>query len=226
MRIISTHRNTVVRQTPLKPAAGFLFCLLLAGCATERVPDNRAQPSVAPPAPAVAAQTPTAATPVPAETPTEIPAAISAPSPTPTMPAAPAKPTSPGTRQIAKAAAPTVASSATPAVTPSAAPKPAGPPPMDLKALEQQLRETKAIGLMTKLTLKNQIDDLLGQFRDYYDGRLKATLADLRPPFDRLVMKVLTLLQDADAALARSVAASREALWALLADPVKFKTLT
>ncbi len=97
---------------------------------------------------------------------------------------------------------------------------------MDLKALEQQLRETKAIGLMTKLTLKNQIDDLLEQFRDYYDGRLKATLTDLRQPFDRLVMKVLTLLQDADAALARSISASREALWAILADPVKFKTIT
>jgi hypothetical protein len=39
-------------------------------------------------------------------------------------------------------------------------------------------------------------------------------------------MKVLSLLQDVDAPLARDIAASREALWGLLADPVKFATLT
>jgi hypothetical protein len=59
-----------------------------------------------------------------------------------------------------------------PAKPPQAA-KRAGPPPLDLKALEQQLKETKAIGMLTKLSLKNQVDDLLGQFRDYYAGRLK-----------------------------------------------------
>jgi hypothetical protein len=96
---------------------------------------------------------------------------------------------------------------------------------MDLKMLEQQLRATPAIGTFTKLTLKNQVDDLLDQFRDFYDGRLKTTLADLRQPFDRLLMKVLSLLQDTDAALAKAIAASRESLWSLLADPVKFKSL-
>jgi hypothetical protein len=38
-------------------------------------------------------------------------------------------------------------------------------------------------------------------------------------------MKVVSLLQDKDAPLARDVFSSREALWNLLADPVKFKTL-
>ena len=36
---------------------------------------------------------------------------------------------------------------------------------LDLSALEQRLRDTRAIGLFTKLSLKNQVDDLLAQFR-------------------------------------------------------------
>ena len=42
--------------------------------------------------------------------------------------------------------------------------KPALPPPLDLKSLEIRLKETKAIGVFTKLALKKQIDDLLDRF--------------------------------------------------------------
>ena len=42
-----------------------------------------------------------------------------------------------------------------------------------------------------RLTLKNQVDDLLDQFRAYYQGKLKTTLADLRRSYDLLVLKVL-----------------------------------
>jgi hypothetical protein len=38
-------------------------------------------------------------------------------------------------------------------------------------------------------------------------------------------MKVLSLVQDDDKKLASDIAASREAIWALLADPKKFATL-
>jgi hypothetical protein len=106
-----------------------------------------------------------------------------------------------------------------PAVT---AAKPAAAPPLDLKSLEARLRETSAVGVMTKLTLKNQVDDLLDQFREFYQGKLKTTLAQLRQSYDRLVMKVLALLQDADPPLANAIASSREAIWGILADPVKF----
>jgi hypothetical protein len=51
-----------------------------------------------------------------------------------------------------------------------AAPK---PPSLDLASLEQRLKDTKAIGVMTKISLKNQVDDLLDQFRAYYQGKLK-----------------------------------------------------
>jgi hypothetical protein len=100
-----------------------------------------------------------------------------------------------------------------------------GAPPLDLTALETRLKETKAIGVFTKITLKNQVDDLLNQFRAYYQGQLKTTLTELRQPYDRLLLKVLSLLQDDDPELARAVVASREAIWSILADPAKFATL-
>ena len=107
---------------------------------------------------------------------------------------------------------------------PSAA-KPPSAPPLDLKALETRLKDTNAIGVYTKLTLKNQVDDLLDAFRAYYKGQAKSTLAELRHSFDMLVLKVIALLQDADPPLASAIASSREAIWGILSDPVKFATV-
>jgi hypothetical protein len=96
---------------------------------------------------------------------------------------------------------------------------------VDLAALEKRLRDTSAIGLFTKLALKNEVDDLLERVRTFHEGRGGATLAKLRESYDLLVLKVVSLLQDRDAPLARDIFTSREGLWNLLADPVKFKTL-
>ncbi len=103
--------------------------------------------------------------------------------------------------------------------------KPAPPPPLDLKSLETRLKETKAIGIFTKLTLKNQIDDLLERFRAHYEGRIKTSLVELRQSFDMLVKKTLALLQDADPPLAGALASSRESIWGILSDPKKFATV-
>jgi hypothetical protein len=130
-----------------------------------------------------------------------------------TPPRAPAKP--PATPS---AAAPP-AKSQTPA---AAAAKPQTAAPLDLKALETRLKETQAIGVFTKLTLKNQIDALLDQFRAFYQGKLKSSLSDLRRSYDMLVLKVLALLQDADPPLAGAIAGSREAIWGILSNPAKF----
>ncbi|MEO8716623.1 MAG: hypothetical protein ABI423_00205, partial [Burkholderiales bacterium] len=126
-------------------------------------------------------------------------------------------------RTSAKAPAPAPARTPTP--TPAPAARHEAAPTLDLKSLEQQLKDTKAIGFMTKLSLKNQVDDLLAQFRNVYDGPSGASVAQLRGPFDMLLMKVLSLLQDKDPALARSIHASRESLWAILADRDKFQKL-
>jgi hypothetical protein len=99
------------------------------------------------------------------------------------------------------------------------------PPPLDLASLEQRLRDTKAIGVFTKISLKNQVDDLLTQFRAFHAGRAGAVLTELRDRYNLLLLKVLSLLQGSDPVLAQAIASSREAIWGLLADPVKFATL-
>ena len=98
-------------------------------------------------------------------------------------------------------------------------------PPLDLASLETRLKETKAIGVLSKIAISNQVDDLLSQFREFYQGKLKTTLAELRRPYDLLVLKVLALLQDGDPALASALAASREAIWGILSDRVKFAAI-
>ena len=133
------------------------------------------------------------------------------------------------------ATAPTKATAPAKATTPtSQPPKPAGAvaeaakpkaPTLDLTSLEQRLKSTNAIGVMTKLSLKNQVDDLLDRFREYYQGKLKIPLADLRRSYDLLVQKVLSLLQDTDPPLATAIVASRDAIWGILSDPKKFATI-
>jgi hypothetical protein len=92
------------------------------------------------------------------------------------------------------------------------------PPTLDLKSLEARLKDTPAIGVLTKLSLKNQVDDLIARFLAFHEGSRPPTLSELRPAYELLLMKVLSLLQDKDAVLARDINASREALWSLLTD--------
>jgi len=123
--------------------------------------------------------------------------------------------------------APRVAAPRAPATPPPIA-APTAPPALltlDLDALEAQLRATKAIGFFTKISLKNQVDDLMKQFREHYQGKSGRTMTDLRRSYDLLIMKVLSLLQDTDQKLASAIVSSREAIWALLSDQNKFANL-
>jgi hypothetical protein len=140
----------------------------------------------------------------------------------------------PAAPSTAKPAQPKTAGNAnpkrgTPAATQTAAAQPVAksptPPPLDLAGLEQRLKDTHAIGLFTELSLKNQVDDLLGAFRAFHGGQTQPPLADLRQRYDLLLLKVLTLLQDGDPPLASAISASREAIWALLADRDKFQKI-
>lgn len=136
--------------------------------------------------------------------------------------AAPPSATAPVKAPVSPASAGPLAKKEAP---PSGPLKSAASTPLDLKSLETRLKETKAIGVFTKIALKNQVDDLLNQFRAYYQGHLKITLAELRRPYEMLLQKVLALLQDGDPPLAGAIVASREALWGILADPAKFATI-
>lgn len=152
---------------------------------------------------------------------TEQPAAT--PSVSPGTSPAPTKPNAPsGNHPIKQGGAPAPPRPAAPS-PPSD--KPPAPPTLDLAALEQRLRDTHAIGVFTKLSLKNQVDDLLNQFRALYRGPNKRPPPELRQRYDLLLLKVLSLLQDSDPSLAAAISSSREAIWGILADPEKFAKL-
>jgi hypothetical protein len=161
---------------------------------------------------------------------TSAPPAVQAPPPQP--PATPAHPPPAAAAPPKTAAAPkapvATARRATPAVPPAAtkAPPAAAAPPLDLESLEQRLKETGAIGVLTKLSLKNQVDDLVERFRAFHRGERPPGLAELRPAFDLLVMKVLSLLQDKDTALAKDIDVSRNAIWNVLTDREKLASYT
>ena len=101
--------------------------------------------------------------------------------------------------------------------------RPAAVVTLDMSSLEKRLRETKAIGVFTKLSLKNQVDDLLEEFREFHRSRDQAMLGKLRQAYDLLLLKVLSLLQDDDPALARDISSSRDALWNVLTDRDRFE---
>jgi len=189
---------------------------IVAACAV--APPAPPPPSAAP-QPTETAPTAKSHVPAPAAEVPKIPAkrAVDAAAPPKSAPAAkPAaapKPAAPVAAKAAPAAAPPAPVAAAPA---------AAPPALDLKSLEQKLRETKAIGLMTKLAVKNQVDDLVSQFRAFHAGRQPPTLPELRRPYELLLMKLLSLLQDQDPGLAKALHDSREAIWGLLSDRDKF----
>jgi hypothetical protein len=143
------------------------------------------------------------------------------------------KPTPKGAGSVgsaAQAASPAKSKPATPGSSSSAPPVPAmhpdaAPPPLDMTSLEQRLKDTRAIGLFTKLSLKNQVDDLLAQFRAFYQKKATTSLSELRQRYDLLLLKVLSLLQDGDPPLATAISGSREAIWSILSDPEKFARL-
>jgi len=98
-------------------------------------------------------------------------------------------------------------------------------PTFSITNLVARIRETGAIGFFTKLALKNQIDDLLSEFREFHEGVSNTELSVLKDRFNLLLMKVITLLQDDDSKLFQDIVSARELLWINLADPEQFERL-
>ena len=210
--------------TPAVRTVGILLCALMAGCTgvKEAPPGVKAQaepmvmapPPAAPRQPATTADEaiaiePVAAAPVPASK-----------SQSATLAAVP-----PAKAPAKASASPVAVEQPRKNENPLTVAK-AQEPPLDVAALKARLRDTNAIGMFTKLALKNQVDDLLKQFQAHYQSGRKTSVASLRQPYNMLVLKVLSLLQDSDPSLARTISASREAIWSILADPEKFNSLT
>jgi hypothetical protein len=132
-----------------------------------------------------------------------------------------ARSSSGGTAEGTKTPSPAKGSTA----TDKGQPRAAAPPALGLSEIEQRLRDTHAIGVFTKLSLKNQIDDLLGQLRAYHLKQTRESLPQLRQRYDVLLQKVIGLLQSGDAPLAKDISSSREAIWSVLTDPTTISQL-
>lgn len=96
---------------------------------------------------------------------------------------------------------------------PPAPPDAASPPAMDLESLTARLKNSRAVGFFTKLSLKNEIDRLLNEISKHRTGESTVTYEQLRERFDLLLLKVLTLLQDKDKELANDISTARESIW-------------
>ena len=81
--------------------------------------------------------------------------------------------------------------------------------------------ETRAIDPISKLRLKGQIDELVGQFRQFHETGRSERVSLLRQPYERMIGKVESML-GRDPLLAKDIEASRESLWRVLSDPNKF----
>jgi hypothetical protein len=203
----------------------------LSSCVTSRRSQQPERPPVTQaPASPIAREQPAApkpAAPTPAA-PAPAAPAPAAPTPAPTKPVPPPTAIAPNTASPRAPAGHPVAkpgNSADAAAVKSAPPEAPKPPTLDLPSLEQRLKDTRAIGVFTKLSLKNQVDDLLSDLRAYHAGSAPTPQAVLRQKYDTLIIKVLTLLQNGDPQLATAVASSREALWGILMDPKKFSQI-
>jgi hypothetical protein len=200
-----------------------LVVSLLAGCSYlshDQPKHPAAEESVAPsPAPV-----PSAIVPATPNRPADEPVAPTPPPVSQSKPAIAPKPSSAG---VAKPKPPSsTAKPAQPSAPAAAAPVASGPKPdLDFKSLEQRLRDTSAIGVFTKLSIKNQVDDLLKAFRGYHAGQVPPSLDQLHQRYDGLLLKVVSLVQDDDASLAASISASRGAIWERLANKESFQAI-
>jgi hypothetical protein len=100
---------------------------------------------------------------------------------------------------------------------------PSGIEQVNLEGLRASLRETDAIGIMTKLSLKRKLDSLLEHFGDYHKGRSHQTLLSLREKFAGLLASTLSLLQDDDPQLFSKLWDAQGHLWLIVSDPVRFQ---
>lgn len=89
--------------------------------------------------------------------------------------------------------------------------------PFDMDELIARLKKTKAIGFLTKLTLRSDAMELIEMVRRYRKEDSPAQLKRLRARFEGLLLKVLALLDD-DPGLRHDIVAQRERIWQSLLE--------
>jgi len=93
---------------------------------------------------------------------------------------------------------------------------------VDLEILGGMLAKTSAVGFLTKLSLKKDIDKVLARMEKFHDGGGKYTLEQLEEQYNLLLMKISAHLQDKDLTTHRHLCNAWLVIWEDLKDPVYF----
>lgn len=93
---------------------------------------------------------------------------------------------------------------------------------LSLPALEERLRETKAIPAARKAEVMAEIEGLMAQFRDAHARG--DDLAPLWEPYSKLMARIQALAKR-DPKLVRDITASKDPIWTVLADRGQFASL-
>jgi hypothetical protein len=96
---------------------------------------------------------------------------------------------------------------------------------LDLQMLSGALRDTKAVGTMTKIRLKSDINMVLTRLENWHAGKTKFTLDELEEQYNLLLMKIATLINDRDQVLHQQICNSWVGLWLDLKDPDSFRKI-
>ena len=151
------------------------------------------------------------------------PAEAPAPAAPPEQPSPPPPPVEPPA--AVPAPAPLVPPTAeAPAPEPPPEPAQPEPPAISLEELAERIKETDAIGAFSKLALKNDIDDLVDALRRYHENK-EGDLDALHARYEKLVLKLMTLLEQEEPDLALALGRSRRAIWSRLVNPIEFAKL-
>jgi hypothetical protein len=110
----------------------------------------------------------------------------------------------------------------TESASPAYAKTQAGGNGFDLDGLIERVSETKAIGFLTKLSLKRDVDKFESDLKAYYAKKSSSKLDKLRARYNLMVNNLLVMVQKNDTKLAQDITSARDHLWAMLADPDAF----
>jgi len=89
---------------------------------------------------------------------------------------------------------------------------------IDVEVLTARLKKTKAIGLFTKLAIRNDVSDLMSDVKHYRKkSMLDSKIEEIRESFEGLLMKIIALLDD-DPELSRDMYVGRESIWKSLLE--------
>ena len=88
-----------------------------------------------------------------------------------------------------------------------------------------RIKDTRALGGLTKLSLKKDYDRLLARALDYHEGDDSISIEQLREQYDVMIHRLTSLLQDKDEELVLFLDDSRDKYWLVLADQQKFANM-